>query len=105
MGELDGLACPKCTFSNDVNTKLCSMCGASLQSEDVEMQQAMDELLDSLNVKEPAARAAMSNMPKEKKLQMIIEHQLMKKSESQLPKKKKIKPPNNKKKKKKKKKS
>lgn len=78
------------------------MCGASLQSEDVEMQQAMDELLDSLNVKEPAARAAMSNMPKEKKLQMIIEHQLMKKSESQLPKKKKIRSPHAQSKKKKK---
>merc|ERR1712228_445633 len=41
-------------------------------------------------------------MPKEKKLQMIIEHQLMKKSESQLPKKKKIRSPHAQSKKKKK---
>jgi len=67
----------------------------------MEMQQAMNELLDSLNVKEPAARAAMSNLPKERKLQMIIEHQLLKKSQSEIPSKKKRKrrlPPQKKKK-------
>merc|ERR1712087_290264 len=62
------LICPQCTFSNDSNRKTCSVCGASLTTEEMEMQQAMNELLDSLNVKEPAARAAMSNLPKERKL-------------------------------------